>query len=304
MSEYNKHISVFLKEATESLIGPAHLNKQAIIVDATLGAGGHTRELLRNGVKVIAFEADSKIFEMIKPELLDFIKNEGLSSDRLRVINRNFVEMSSVLKKLGYKEVDGVLFDFGISTMHYFDIKRGFSFSKGEEDLDMRINPKSQNVTASDLLNALSLNELTEMFLTVLDYRKARKISEEIVGRRKEKRIEKVSELAKICMKVIKRKGKTDPSTKPFLALRIFVNSEIQNVKLGLEEAFKNTRVGGRISAISFHSLEDKQVKNFVKKGEKMGILKEINKITEPGPAEIAANPRARSACLRIIEKI
>ena len=300
-----KHTSIFLAEVSRALLENAHLNKQALIVDATLGGGGHTKEFLENGTKVVAFEADPEIFEKTKKDLLSFLEQKRFDSENLVLINDNFVNLKTNLINLGFQKIDGAIFDFGISRMHYFDLGRGFSFQNASEPLDMRINKDSQNVSAADLLNALPAKELIKLFESVLTYRDTRNLVRNIVEKRKVEPIKTVSNFLDVVKKSVRGVGEKNPATESFLALRIAVNSELENIEIALPQAFELLASGAKLAAISFHSLEDKIVKNLFRDWE----LQEFGEVMtpkpiEPTPNEVKANPSSRSARLRIIRKL
>jgi len=283
-----EHKSVLLQEAIEGL----HIKKKGRrYIDATLGVGGHAAQIISAGGQVLGIEAD--------PEMLALAKKNV----RGRLELGNFRDISEIAARAGFGEVDGIIFDLGISSLHYKEFARGFSFAQSDAPLDMRLNKESQNVSAADLLKILREDQLINLFESVMGGYKARKLAQKIVLVRQRKEIKKVGDLLAIVGE--KRKSRTHPATEVFLALRIAVNSELENLKEALPKAFFLLRGGGRLVIITFHSLEDALVKSFFRemaKTEKAKII--TKKPIVPSAAEVTQNPSARSAKLRIIEKI
>lgn len=303
MSDY--HIPVMLKEVLEML----QIKKRHWYVDCNLGGGGHTKGILEKGGKVIGIDLDP---DAIKQALLEYNAIGQYSHDRvinvsdsLRVRQANFADIDQVLKESGLSKVSGVLFDLGVSTHQLEETERGFSFNK-DAPLDMRMD-STKGASAKDLVNGLYEKELAELFLKFGEENWSKPIAKRIVQYRQKKQIETTNELANIILSVRRRSpsDRTHPATRVFQALRIAVNDELNSLREALPKAFEVLQPGGRIVVISFHSLEDRIVKNYFKD---LGMQKQAKLINEK-PIETSAeetleNPRARSAKLRAIEKV
>lgn len=277
------------------------LPKKRNIVDATLGLGGHAKAILENlskSGKVIGFDADYDHIKEAKKKLRKF-------KDRVIFIHSNFEHLQEELQKTRVRAVDGVLFDLGIASPHVDFADRGFSFLR-EGELDMRFNRK-EGKTAAEIVNNYSEKELIRIFKEYGEEKKARRIAMEIRKRRKSRRFKTTTELARFIEKKVGRSGRIHPATRVFQALRIEVNRELEVLPEALRQAVEVLKSGGRIVVISYHSLEDRIVKNFFRdlsRGDDQ-ILKLITKKPlVPTESEIAENPRSRSAKLRIVEKI
>ncbi len=288
------HTSVLLKESIEGL----NLKENSLVIDATFGGGGHSREILQNydRSKVIAFDQDKGAWDRAKS------KFEGLES-RITFINSNFRDLKNDEK------VDGIIFDLGLSSDQLDNSGRGFTFMKDEPLLmTMKEKPKKDDVTAFDIVNSWEEENLANIIYGYGEERFSRRIAKSIVEARKEKKIETTFDLIEIIRKAVPfayTKGKTHFATKTFQALRMAVNDELNTLERGMEKGFELLKSGRRMSVISFHSLEDRIVKNFFKKkvSEKEAIL--INKKPIlPSKEEIKFNKRSRSAKLRILEKV
>lgn len=292
-----EHTSVMKEEVLEGLSLPKKRN----IVDATLGLGGHAKAILENlskSGKVIGFDADYDHIKEAKKKLRKF-------KDRVIFIHSNFEHLQEELQKTRVRAVDGVLFDLGIASPHVDFADRGFSFLR-EGELDMRFNRK-EGKTAAEIVNNYSEKELIRIFKEYGEEKKARRIAMEIRKRRKSRRFKTTTELARFIEKKVGRSGRIHPATRVFQALRIEVNRELEVLPEALRQAVEVLKSGGRIVVISYHSLEDRIVKNFFRdlsRGDDQ-ILKLITKKPlVPTESEIAENPRSRSAKLRIVEKI
>jgi 16S rRNA (cytosine1402-N4)-methyltransferase len=246
---------------------------------------------------------------------------EGLSEfgARVQLVRANYVELERVLMSLGVTAVDGVVFDLGVSSRQFDEPERGFSFQR-EGPLDMRMS-RQLGATARDVLRAASLEELARIFRVYGEEKRARAIARKIVAERERAPLETTIQLARLVEHVLgpKRGGGIHPATRVFQALRIEVNDELANLRRGLEVATRFLKSGGRLAVISFHSLEDRIVKRFFVE-ESSGCIcppdlpvcacgrKEVLRIVTrkpvtAGEAEVRANPRARSAKLRVAEK-
>jgi len=286
------HISVLLDEAISSL----QIEPGKKYIDGTIGGGGHAQQILKAGGIVLGIDQDQ--------EALDFVTQRFKDEKNVQVAKGNFKDIDVIAKKAGFVHVDGILLDIGVSSHHLDSGERGFSFMK-EAPLDMRMD-KDLQVRAGDLINILTKGELYDLFTKLGEERFSRSIVASIVNVRKLKRIETTTELAEIIKKAVpfSKKG-INPATKVFQALRIAVNDELNSLSDSLPKAVKLLAPGGRLAVISFHSLEDRIVKRAFIDFEAKGIAKIITKKPIiPEEKEIAENSRARSAKLRVIEKI
>lgn len=266
------HVPVLLHEAVEGL----NLKEDAIFVDGTYGAGGHTREVLRRFPRVQAISID---------------RDSRTGAD----ITGNFRNLD---KLIGHVRPDAILLDLGFSG-DQLESGRGFSFQV-DEPLDMRMS--GEGITAAEILNNWDEETLELILRGFGEEENSRRIAKEIVARRELKPFTTTEDLLEV---LGERRGKRHPATKTFQALRIAVNEELPALEEGLEKAFKALTPQGRLAVISFHSLEDRIVKNFFRDKAKAGEGKLITKKpTVPSGEEVKKNPRSRSAKLRIIEKI
>lgn len=266
-----------------------------VYVDGTLGLGGHTEAILRHSApdgRVIAFEWDEMAIARSRIRLQPF-------ADRLTIVRRNFAEIAAGLAELGVEQVDGILIDIGLSSLQLDMGGRGFSFRR-DEPLDMRMDIRRE-VTAASLLATCTEQELADIFFYYGDEKQARPIAREIVNSRYPEKIISSGQLAAVVARAIPRRfhpEKIHVATKVFQALRIAVNSELENLARIIDDVPPLLRSGARFCVISFHSLEDRLVK---RKFREMGDLEILTpKPIVPTPAEIAANPRSRSARLRV----
>lgn len=283
------HKSVLKTEAIDFL----NVKIGGIYLDATVGGGGHTEEIIRRGGIVIGLDRD--------PEAIEYVKSKDLK--KLTLVNVNFSHIKKVLEDLAVEKVDGILFDLGVSSHQLDKGERGFSFQK-EGPLDMRMDPKL-TVTAYDIINHFDTRRLNEVFSDFGEERFGWRIASAINVARKVKAFSSTQELAACVSEVYWRarvKTKLHPATKVFQALRIVVNSEILNLEEILPQTVKILKISGRLVVISFHSLEDKVVKRVFKQEKELKIL--TKKPVGPDLEEIKINPRARSAKLRAAEKI
>jgi 16S rRNA (cytosine1402-N4)-methyltransferase len=227
-----------------------------------------------------------------------------MKEKNIKLVNKNFKEIKKVVKKEKFYEIKGIVFDLGISRWHYESSGRGFSF-KNEEPLDMRINSKEIKITAFDIVNYASYYDLVKIFKEYGNEKEAENISKAILERRKIKKIETSKELGEIVSQVKKEKTKIHPATKVFMALRVFINQELENLNLALEDSLEVLEKGGKIVIITFQGFEDKVVKKFIKKYKREGKIEVITKnVIKPKEEEKKLNPSARSAKLRAIKKI
>ncbi len=293
------HLPVLKEKVIEYLDPKENEN----FVDCTFGEGGHTKEILKKNKpegKVLAIEIDPDLYEKGK-EL------EKKFKGRLILKRGNFAELKKIVKEEKFSPVNGILFDLGISSWHLEKSQRGFSF-KRDELLIMRYDKNLKDLTPIDVLNKFPEREIEKILKNYGQERFAKQIAKEIVKERKQKRIETTFQLVQIIRKATPRwyqRRKIHFATKTFLALRIFVNQELENLKEGLKQALEILERNGKIVVISFHSLEDKIVKEFFKKAKKKGLLEILTKKPEtPSKEEIQKNKRARSAKLRAAKKL
>lgn len=291
------HEPVLKDEALELL----NVKKRGKYIDATLGAGGHGVEILKRGGKLLGIDLDEEAIELAQER----VESGGWRIDKdFVLLHENFKNLRKVAEENGFYPADGILFDLGISSMQIAG-RKGFSFQK-DELLDMRMDPENQGVTARDLLNGLREDQLYELFSKTTQKNMARAVARAVSGAQRVGKVETTGELVKLVEGVWHgRKRRISPATTIFLALRIAVNSEIENLKEALPQALEVLGVGGRLVVISFHSEEDRIVKNFLKDKEKTNDIKILTKKPiVPGASEVQINPRARSAKMRVAEKI
>ena len=300
------HTPVLLKEAVLGLA----VMPGGRYVDCTLGAGGHAEAILERsqpGGQLMAFEADPEAVRVARKSLARF----GAAA---LIVNQNFVSLESVCRERDFVPVSGVLFDLGLSSLQLGAGGRGFSFQY-EAPLDMRFSP-SQALSAADIVNTYSEGELANIIFEYGEEGRSRQIARAIARARP---IATTGELARIIERLAPGYHRIHPATKTFQALRIAVNEELERLESALDQAVNVLGHGGRLVVISYHSLEDRLVKNFLRHESADCVcppglpqcvchhaphLKLISKgAIVPGPAEILANPRARSAKLRVAER-
>jgi len=267
-----------------------------IFVDCTTGEGGHAEAILRclppSGV-LICLDRDEEMLKIAEERLRSLHSN-------IKFLHADFSQVSPLLSEMKINQVDGILFDLGLSLRQIQSSERGFSF-RLEGPLDMRMN-RSQPLTAEYLLNSLPEKELVLLFKELGEEPFAEKIASAIVKRRKQKPLRSTVELAELVDKVVKRRGRIHPATRIFMALRIAVNKELEELRSALPSAIALLKRGGRLCVLSYHSLEDKIVKQTFKANkDKLRLL--TTKPLSPSREEIAINPRARSAKLRAAER-
>ena len=288
------HISVMPQETIEYLL----IKPGGIYVDCTFGGGGHTRAILKADptTQVIAFDTDPDAFEHNQQVL------EEEFPGRVRFIWANFVTLRLALKKIGITQVDGVLADFGTSTYQIRN-KAGFSFAH-DTKLDMRMSAAHGTLTAAEIVNNASQEELATIFWRYGQERFGRQIARAIVRLRAQEKIKTTVQLADIIKKsVASKQGAIHPATRVFQALRIVVNHELDHIQGLLKQVPLVLKKGGRVVCISFHSLEDRLVKQAFK--EQSGQLEIVTpKVVVPTASELAHNPSSRSAKLRAAQKI
>ncbi|HEX7041676.1 MAG TPA: 16S rRNA (cytosine(1402)-N(4))-methyltransferase RsmH [Patescibacteria group bacterium] len=292
MSNYHK--SVLLQETIDGLA----IKSGQKYIDATLGAGGHTREIIKRGGVVLGIDQDNEALEFVRENF----KSEILQS-KLKLSYGNFSNISKIATENGFERVSGIIFDIGVSSHQLDSPERGFSFLS-DSPLDMRMD-KSLQVTAADLVNGLTKSELAELFLKYGEEKFANRIAQNIVLRREKGPIITTLDLANVIYRSYPVKGKIHPATRVFQALRIAVNDELNSLSDALLKALDLLESGGRIAVISFHSLEDRIVKNMFKNFQEENRGRIITeKPIVPLENEQIENKRSRSAKLRIFEKI
>jgi 16S rRNA (cytosine1402-N4)-methyltransferase len=308
MSGY-QHRPVLLEEAVEAL----NIRPDGTYLDGTFGRGGHSRAILDrlSGIRcLLSLDRD--------PEAVVAGRKLMEADRRFRIVQGSFAEMERYVHEWGVEEgLDGILLDLGVSSPQLDDPERGFSFM-GEGPLDMRMNPL-QGVSAKEWLAEASERELTRVFWEFGEERYARRIARSIVMTRQKQRLETTGQLARLIEQTIGRREKNKhPATRCFQAIRIYINDELTQLAQGLKQAIGVLRPGGRLVVISFHSLEDRLVKRTMREAARPGsvrrnlpehpdlkpVLQLIGKAVKPSETELSVNPRARSAVMRIAEKL
>lgn len=306
------HVSVLLDEAVHAL----QVRADGCYVDGTFGRGGHSRQVLQQlgeHGRLLGFDKD--------PQAIAAGRQLAAQDPRFDIVQRSFAEMGDELTNRDlHGQVDGVLLDLGVSSPQLDDAGRGFSFSQ-DGPLDMRMNP-AEGMSAAEWLAQASADEIARIFKEYGEERFARRMARAIVQRREEKPFARTADLAEVVSAANPawEKGK-HPATRAFQALRIHINSELADLEQGLQAAVDSLAPGGRLVVISFHSLEDRIVKRFMRRqvrGEAdqlprhlpvqvepfVPVLKLLGKPVYAGEQELRGNPRARSAVMRVAEKI
>lgn len=305
------HTPVLLQEAVSLL----HVTEGKKYIDATVGGGGHTFEILKRGGVVLGIDCDQDAIDYVKKILRD--KDIKILSEKkvntlnisvsqypnITLVRGNFRDIDTIACSQGFDKVAGILFDLGVSSYQFEQPHRGFSFQL-DAPLDGRMD-QTLVVGAKDLVNALNEQELYELISTLGEERLARPISRSIIRARRVKPIETTGELARIVQGVYKEGGrKTHPATRVFQAFRIAVNDELNNLTRALPKAVDVLKEEGRLVIIAFHSLEDRIVKRQFAQLQRQGVGVVITKKPIiPSQEEVAANRRSRSAKLRAFEK-
>ncbi|MEY4590309.1 MAG: hypothetical protein RL497_2385 [Pseudomonadota bacterium] len=304
------HCSVLLHESVEALV----LDAAGIYIDGTFGRGGHSQAILQRlgpSGRLLAFDKD--------PEAIAYGQQQFGGETRLQLIHQSFADLARVIEGMGLSgAISGVLLDLGVSSPQLDQPERGFSFMQ-DGPLDMRMDTTS-GLSAAAWVNSAKETELTQVFFDFGEERFARRIARAIVARREKKPFERTKDLADV-VAAANPKWQRDkhPATRVFQAIRIFINKELDDLQQGLTAAFEVLKPGGRLAVISFHSLEDRLVKRFFKEGDKGDdfpkglpvradqINRTLDLITKPIKAsedELKNNIRARSAVLRVAEKL
>jgi len=295
------HVSVLLKESVDGL----DIQPDGIYVDVTFGGGGHSREILsrlgKNG-RLFGFDQDADAESNI------------MNDNRFTFVRSNFRYLKNWMRFYEVEKIDGLLADLGVSSHHFDDESRGFSF-RFDAPLDMRMN-KRAGMTAADVLNNYTEEQLADIFYLYGELKTARRLASVVVKARQESAIETTGQLLQLTEKIFAREREKKEVTKLFQALRIEVNHEMDALREMLNSACQLLRPGGRLSVITYHSLEDRIVKNVMRAGNAEGKVEQDffgraksplhlinNRVIVPTDDELQRNPRSRSAKLRIAEK-
>ena len=303
---YN-HVPVMLNEVVEGL----NIQRGGRYVDCTLGGGGHAAAILEEsspGGQLLGLDADPTAIATARERVREFRRDAIL-------VNDNFKNLERICTAYGFRPVHGILFDLGMSSLQLQDSSRGFSFQR-ESPLDMRFSPE-QKLTAADVVNTYTETALADLLYQYGEEPRSRVIARHIVRKRP---VTTTLQLAKIVEQAVGGRGKIHPATKTFQALRIAVNEELDNLKVALEQSVNLLGFGGRLVVVSFHSLEDRMVKVFMQQQARgcvcppsvpecvCGHVPTLKLITRkpmtPGEAELEANPRSRSAKMRVAERV
>lgn len=311
------HKSVMWDETLEWWSNENITGKSGLFVDCTFGRGGHSRALinLKTNAELLVFDKDPEAIEVATK----LAEETVASGQKMNVFHSSYADIAGVLEKNGYSQkVDGILMDLGVSSPQLDEAERGFSFMRNGP-LDMRMN-SSAGMTAAEWLAKVDEKTLADVIYQLGEEKQSRRIAKKIVMARAEKPIETTAELADLVCQVVPRRvvGK-HPATRTFQAIRMHINNELGDLQQGLKGAFEMLAPGGKLVVLSFHSLEDRIVKRFMQQHSKPADLprglpvlaadiappgKVCVKGSKPRDEEINVNPRARSAILRVIEKV
>jgi len=307
MEDFTYHRPVLVSESVELLAPRAG----SLVVDGTCGGGGHTAEILRAGADVVGLDQDPDAIDFAREKLADY-------GGRVTLVQANFREAGKVLDELGIVGIGGALLDLGVSSRQLENASRGFSVVR-QGPLDMRMDPRRE-LTAATIVNSCSEEELTRIFRELGEEPAARRIASQLVKLRKTTPFQDTMQLSKAIEKIVWRHGRRHPATQVFQALRMEVNDELKALEEGLSALAKRLESGARIAVITFHSLEDRIVKNFFRDRSREWLDRPewpeprrnpdymlrlvTDKPIEPGENEQRTNPRSRSAKLRVAEKI
>nr|Q47A96.1 RecName: Full=Ribosomal RNA small subunit methyltransferase H; AltName: Full=16S rRNA m(4)C1402 methyltransferase; AltName: Full=rRNA (cytosine-N(4)-)-methyltransferase RsmH [Dechloromonas aromatica RCB] len=308
MTRSTAHVTVLLEEA----VGALAIKADGVYVDATFGRGGHSRRILselnQNG-RLVAVDRDPQAIAA----------GAEIDDSRFLLVHRAFGELAEAADEAGIRDVDGVLFDVGVSSPQIDDGERGFSF-RYDAPLDMRMDT-TQGETAAEWLARAEIRDITEVIRNYGEERFAFQIAKKVVAARLEQPIVTTGQFAALVRETVRtREPGQDPATRSFQALRIHINQELRQLEVALPQALELLKPGGRLVVISFHSLEDRIVKNFMRdqsiadampkslplRADQLPKpkLRLVGRPIKPSAAEIDANPRARSAVMRIAEKL
>ena len=289
------HRPVLLRAVVEGLA----LKDGAVVLDATVGLGGHAEQLLQavgpQG-RLIGIDRDREALEFARGRLSSF-------GDQVITFHGCFGELKEILDQAGFGAVDAALFDLGVSSMQLEKADRGFSFAR-EGPLDMRMG-SGEGTTAADVVNRTPQRDIEDIIRSYGEERYAGRIARAMVKGRPFTTTTQLAETIRRAVPAGARHGRIDPATRTFQALRIAVNQELEELPAGLSQAIGRLKPSGRIAVLAYHSLEDRIVKVCFREQARAGILKLITrKPVRPSPEEAAENPRSRSACLRIAERM
>ena len=294
------HIPVLLKESIDGM----NLQPRGVYVDVTFGGGGHSKEILHRGdssIRLLSFDQDEDAERNI------------VNDQRFTFVRSNFRYLYNFLRYHGIEQVDGILADLGVSSHHFDDSERGFSF-RFDGNLDMRMNKRSGK-TAADIVNDYDEERLADIFYLYGELKNSRKLASTLVKARNRKAIVTIGDFLEIVKPLFGREREKKELAKVFQALRIEVNQEMEALKEMLQSAMEVLKPGGRLVVITYHSLEDRMVKNIMKTGNIEGKtiqdfygnsqtpFKLVNKVITASDEEVKSNPRSRRAKLRIAEK-
>jgi 16S rRNA (cytosine1402-N4)-methyltransferase len=307
MEDFTYHRPVLVSESVELLAPRAG----SLVVDGTCGGGGHTAEILRTGADVVALDQDPDAIEFAREKLAEY-------GGRVTLCQANFRDAGKVLDELGVVGIGGALLDLGVSSRQLENASRGFSVMR-QGPLDMRMDPRRE-LTAATVVNSYSEEDLTGIFRELGEEPAARRIASQLVKQRKATPFQDTMQLAKAIEKIVWRHGRRHPATQVFQALRMEVNDELGALEEGLSALTQRLESGARFAVITFHSLEDRIVKNFFRDRSREWLDRPewpeprrnpdfvfrlvTDKPVEPGENEQRNNPRSRSAKLRVAEKI
>ena len=308
MSRELAHATVLLNEAVEAL----EVKQDGVYVDGTFGRGGHSRLILSK------LGAHGKLIALDKDPLA-VAAGQAISDARFQMVHSGFEHLSEVLQQCGVEQVDGVLLDLGVSSPQLDDEQRGFSF-RFDAPLDMRMDTSSGQ-TAAEWLAVVDEGELAEVIRDYGEERFARQVARTIVTARQERAILTTKQLGEVVAQAVRtREPGKNPATRTFQAIRIYINRELEELESVLPQCVDHLKTGGRMAVISFHSLEDRMVKQFMRdmaQGDKLpksvpiravdvpqGKVRLVGKPIHASAAEVAVNPRARSAVLRVAERL
>src|SRR5437764_13804053 len=307
MEDFTYHRPVLVRESVELLAPRAG----SLVVDGTCGGGGHTAEILRTGADVVALDQAPAAIEIRREKLAEY-------GGRVTLVQANFREAGRVLDELGVVGIGGALLDLGVSSRQLENASRGFSVMR-QGPLDMRMDPRRE-LTAATIVNSYSEEDLTRIFRELGEEPAARRIASQLVKQRKTAPFQDTMQLTKAIEKIVWRHGRRHPATQVFQALRMEVNDELGALEDGLAALTKRLESGTRFAVITFHSLEDRIVKNFFRDRSREWLDRPewpeprpnpdhvfrliTDKPVEPGENEQRNNPRSRSAKLRVAEKI
>ncbi len=306
------HRTVLLEETVQALVSDERVPADGVFVDTTYGRGGHSDALLKR------LGAQARLLVIDKdPQAIAVARARAVDDPRIVCVHGGFGDLRDLLQAHDVQQVDGVMMDLGVSSPQLDQAERGFSFMR-DGPLDMRMDT-SQGETAAQWLATASLDEVREVIRDYGEERFALQIAKAIVARREVRPIERTLEFADLVAGAVRTREKGQhPATRTFQAVRIYINRELQELDCALEAALELLRVGGRLAVISFHSLEDRRVKQFMQAAARLPaelarlplredqlpkpVLTSVKRV-RPSATEVAANPRARSAVLRVAER-